>query len=287
MRRTLIDRLNKKSKSLLTAGLIGVASLIHQETNADLIEIYLDGHLEESVGGSQMWLRNMEGGKLGVDSNDSKWDGVERPPGSPPIWLRVYSDQWNQYYNRTNQYFLFIDARPYSGPDMNKPFPLRADVQGLSEGQTITATNCFFRFQASPYYGDIGHMDTNRPLYNWTLTINPTYGAFTDGTTNKSGVFDLTQGSTFETPRFNITNVPGNTPFLNFNLTPSLKTTNYTVDVVSKYEPWFGTNTIGNPSGAGSYPAGTNVTVSVDKYVLNPTNQYMRLRAAGANVSDK
>ncbi|MEM4605681.1 MAG: hypothetical protein QW103_01420 [Candidatus Pacearchaeota archaeon] len=210
--------------SLLTAGAIGLVSLAPRNSNADMIRnIISPGDAYPAVGGSEMFLRNMEGGELGEDRFDAEsWP--ERPPGSPPVWLRVYSDQWRIYYNNPNDYPLWIDARPYSGPDANQPFPLRADVQGLGEGETISANNCYFTFQAQNGYGtDGGYRDIGlRDFYNWTLSLNPTYAQFTDGSYTKSGSFDLTQGQTFNTPAFNIYNVPGNTKFLEFNLTPSI-----------------------------------------------------------------
>ncbi|MCS7049511.1 MAG: hypothetical protein NZ483_09505 [Verrucomicrobiae bacterium] len=237
-----------------------------------------------------MTLRNLEGGELGADIYDS-FNWPERPPGSPQIWLRVYSDQWRIYYNNDPEadYSLRIDARPYSGPDANKPFPLRADVQGLNPGQTISASNCKFVFQAQNGYGTGGgYRDVGlRDYYDWVLTLNTNYAQFTDGSHAKTGRFDLTQGRTFETPTFNVTNLPPGVSFVEFTLTPTGAVPSFTVTVISRYEPWFGTNTIGNPSGAGSYPAGTNVQVQVDQYVVNPTNAYQRVRFNGVVVTDQ
>ncbi|MCX7886592.1 MAG: PEP-CTERM sorting domain-containing protein, partial [Verrucomicrobiae bacterium] len=134
---------------------------------------------------------------------------------------RVYSDQFKIYYGV--EVPLWIDARPYDGPDMNQPFPLRADVQGLNPGQTISAQNCKFVFQAQNGYGtDGGYRDVGlRDFYNWTLTLSPQYAQFTDGSYQKSGVFDLTQGQNFETPYFNLYNLPSGVSPLQFDLTPA------------------------------------------------------------------
>lgn len=71
------------------------------------------------------------------------------------------------------------------------------------------------------------------------------------------------------------------------NLTAKFKLRTYEVTVVSKYTNWFGDEQIGNPSGTGRHPALSSVVVEVDKYVVNPTNQYMRVRASGSNVKDQ
>ena len=49
------------------------------------------------------------------------------------------------------------------------------------------------------------------------------------------------------------------------------------VTVVSQHA-WFGDAEIGHPSGAGTYPYGSAVTVSVDRIVLDPENPGRRLR---------
>ena len=53
---------------------------------------------------------------------------------------------------------------------------------------------------------------------------------------------------------------------------------------VASTHGWFGTNTIGNPTGAGVYPYGSSVTVSVDRLVLDPENPGRRLRVTGVTV---
>ncbi|MCX8159282.1 MAG: hypothetical protein N3D20_03305, partial [Candidatus Pacearchaeota archaeon] len=144
----------KNLKSIVAAGLVGLGSLMPRGSNADWINLSIDtGGSNPNLEGSTMFLRNMEGGELGVDDYDN-WLWPGRPPGSPPIWLRVYSDQFKTYYGV--EVPLWIDARPYDGSDMNQPFPLRADVQGLNPGQTINASNCKFVFQAQNGYGSGG-----------------------------------------------------------------------------------------------------------------------------------
>ncbi|MEM4181873.1 MAG: PEP-CTERM sorting domain-containing protein [Candidatus Pacearchaeota archaeon] len=210
----------KNLKSIIAAGLVGASSLfLPTKVKSDLVDVFLYEPSREDVGGSMMTLRNMEGGELGYDDiDDPFWPG--RPPGSPDVWLRVYSDQWKVYYNESSFPPIRVDARPYSGPDANQPFPLRADVQGLGEGETISANNCYFTFQAQNGYGtNGGYRDEGlRDIYTWTLSLNPTYAQFTDGSYTKSGSFDLRQGQTFNTPAFNIYNVPGNTKFLEWTL---------------------------------------------------------------------
>lgn len=56
----------------------------------------------------------------------------------------------------------------------------------------------------------------------------------------------------------------------------------YSVGVTSKYTNWFGETTIGNPAGAGNYPALSTVTVSVDRIVVDPGNPGRRLRYKAA-----
>jgi len=67
------------------------------------------------------------------------------------------------------------------------------------------------------------------------------------------------------------------------NVTATFALTNYTVGIASTH-PWFGTETIGNPAGAGSYPAFSTVTASVDRIVLDPENPGRRLRVKEIRV---
>jgi hypothetical protein len=65
------------------------------------------------------------------------------------------------------------------------------------------------------------------------------------------------------------------------NVTATFALKNYQVQIVSTH-PWFGAATIGNPAGAGSYPALSAVTASVDRIVVDPGNPGRRLRFTGA-----
>ncbi len=57
----------------------------------------------------------------------------------------------------------------------------------------------------------------------------------------------------------------------------------YAVGVESRHE-WFGTNELGNASGAGVYAYGSAVTVSVDRIVVDPENPGRRLRVKEIRV---
>ena len=70
-------------------------------------------------------------------------------------------------------------------------------------------------------------------------------------------------------------------PYTNVAATFALKS--YQVQIVSTH-PWFGEQAIGNPAGAGSYPALSAVTTSVDRIVVDPENPGRRLRFTGATV---
>jgi len=59
-------------------------------------------------------------------------------------------------------------------------------------------------------------------------------------------------------------------------VTANFELRSYQVVLVST-NAWFGTNTIGNPQGAGLYPALSAVTTSVDRIVVDPENPDRRL----------
>ncbi len=67
------------------------------------------------------------------------------------------------------------------------------------------------------------------------------------------------------------------------NVAATFALKSYQVQIVSTH-PWFGTNAIGNPAGAGSYAAFSAVTASVDRIVVDPGNPGRRLRFTGATV---
>jgi hypothetical protein len=67
------------------------------------------------------------------------------------------------------------------------------------------------------------------------------------------------------------------------NVTATFALVDYAVEVVSTH-PWFGEETIGNPSGAGSWPAFSTVTASVDRIVVDPENPGRRLRVKEIRV---
>ncbi|NCC93549.1 MAG: hypothetical protein EOM10_09750 [Opitutae bacterium] len=53
---------------------------------------------------------------------------------------------------------------------------------------------------------------------------------------------------------------------------------------ISSTHAWFGSSEVGNPTGAGLYPYGSAVTVSVDRVVADPANPGRRLRFDGFRV---
>ncbi|NCC93548.1 MAG: hypothetical protein EOM10_09745 [Opitutae bacterium] len=64
------------------------------------------------------------------------------------------------------------------------------------------------------------------------------------------------------------------------NVTATFALVDYEVQIVSTH-PWFGADPVGNPAGAGSYPAFSAVTASVDRIVVDPANPGRRLRFEG------
>ncbi len=119
-------------------GLIGYSPFFARDANADRVGVWnLSG--TPGIGSSGMEIRHQEGGEIGFDSGDSTtWP--ERPIGSPPDWLSIYSDQWNQFYDVFG-YNLIVDNRPYSGDYTNKIFPLRLDTQHEGDPALITSSN--------------------------------------------------------------------------------------------------------------------------------------------------
>jgi hypothetical protein len=53
---------------------------------------------------------------------------------------------------------------------------------------------------------------------------------------------------------------------------------------ISSTHAWFGANAVGNPTGAGTYPYGSAVTVSVDRIAVDPGNPGRRLRVERLRV---
>lgn len=283
----------KNLKNFLIGGLAGLVLFSNNLKAEDYIRVsnVSGGDNLPNLVGSSVVLTHREGGELGVDYYDGE-RLIGAPPcspaGCPKMYLGIYSFQWNLYYGWTDYFFpLGIDNRPVSGPDANKPYPLCLDIGYYTEyggvpGTPITSSNNCVYFMI-----DVGP-DEGREIYDWVITLNATnqggIAVFADGTYQKSGSWDLTQTNRYYCPPYHLKNVLGK--YGEMVVTPRSKTKQYRVDVISKYEPWFGTNTIGNPQGAGVYPEGTNVTVSVDKYIYNPTNKYMRLRVIGAKVTN-
>jgi len=169
-------------------------------SDADLIMV---GSLSGADSGSDpggsltTYLINHEGGELGYDINDnSTW--APRPPGSPDNWLRVYSDQLNQFYNISNA-ALSIDSRPFSGPDANRNFPLFLDTQGPD---MVASSNNYIMFELQT------SIDEGREFYQWDLTLY-NGATFSDGSTYQSGVWDLAQSTSYDLPYYNLDNVQG------------------------------------------------------------------------------
>ena len=178
----------------------GATALMAGNAGADIINV-LNIPATSDIGMSEMKIKNTEGGKLGADSGDSTaWP--ERPPGSPDNWLRVYSDQWNQFYG-VSGYPLRVDNRPFSGTDANQPFPLVLDTQGPD---AITSSNNYIQFQLQ----DGPDIAQGRGFYGWMLSFVPGSGAsFTDGTTTKSGVWNLSTDTTINLPPYNLSGTQG------------------------------------------------------------------------------
>lgn len=196
-----------KRNKMLAGGLIGLLGLLPvtaKNTHADLIQVANISSVSGSSSAS--YLSNQEGGALGYDINDhSAW--APRPPGSPDDWLRVYSDQWNQFYSISNT-ALNIDNRPFSGEDANHPFPLVLDTQGPG---SITSSNNYIRFNLE------SGIDEGREQYQWSMNLF-NGATFSDGTTNKSGLWNLADSSTYNLPYYNMSNVQGT--YGTLNVTP-------------------------------------------------------------------
>lgn len=216
---TLIDRFHRRSRVYLTiiSILFYAGALAPKDADADLISVRSIGG---DVGNSEMFLSHQLGGELGFDSGDSTvWpDRPPAPGGGSENWLRIYSDQWNQYYNIEGSN-LRTDNRPFhlerGEEEFNQPFPLVLDTRyGNNEPSPapITSSNNFVRFelQLGP------DVDQGRQFYNWTMTIDPTAGAsWADGFSGntRSGSIDWLalggQGSTADLPAYNLTDTQG------------------------------------------------------------------------------
>lgn len=172
--------------------------LFSQEaSDADLI---LVGNVSGSgpFSSSSMHLGNSEGGSLGEDMGDQYWFIQGEPPFSSANWLRIYSDQNNQYYEVTG-YELSADNRPFSGLDANHNFPLILDTQGPD---MVTSSDNYIRFELE------SAIDDGREFYQWDLTLY-NGATFSDGSTYQSGVWDLTQDTTYDLPYYNLSDVQG------------------------------------------------------------------------------
>jgi len=191
---------NMKRHEMLAGALMGLLMIlpgIVRESSADLIQAAnLPG--DSGVGYSVMDLANQEGGILGEDMGDGYWFLEGGYPGRPENWLRIYSDQNNQYYGVTG-YEQDIDNRPFSGEDANHPFPLVLDTQGPDP---ITSSNNHVGFVLN------SGIDEGREFYQWNMTLF-NGATFADGSTNRSGLWDLAQDSTFNLPYYNMSNVQG------------------------------------------------------------------------------
>lgn len=187
----LTSKLGKFVKGAVAGALIYAGAIAPQKANADLIGIAnVSG--STGIGTSTMNLRNQVGGSIGGDVGDVRWSVYGLPDGviQGQSWLRVYSDQNNQYYNRTDL-ALQRDNRPFDGADANQPYPLILDTQGTVAGLQLTGSRVQFQLQ-SP-------IDAGREFYNWTMLL--TQGVtFADGTTQKSGSWNLNASSTYDLP---------------------------------------------------------------------------------------
>lgn len=187
----------------------GAVAMAPQSADADLIKIRLDGG--QGASGSEMYIAHNIGGELGDDSGDIYWFMSGAPPGSPADWLRIYSDQVNDYHSISG-FEQRIDNRP-ADTNLHAIFPLRIDTQGSNP---ISSTNNTIRFTLeSP-------VDAGREYYHWNITLS-NGATFTDGSTHREGVIDWHalggQGATYEIAGINTANTQG--LFGELNVLPS------------------------------------------------------------------